>query len=185
MDGKTCEEIKVKLDAIYGDLSPSMTTVRYWFNEFKRGRISVFDKERLDCSADVVTAEIFKKVQDMILVDRRKRVREVAEAVGMSYGTVINILHDKLRMRKLSARWMSLSLTMDNKRIRLATSKKRLDLFERNPQGFLGQVVTADENLDPLLYARLSDKQNDVFFQENLLRRRYRRSYRPEMAMIF
>jgi len=34
LDGKKCEEIKAKLDAVYGDTSPSMTTVRYWFNEF-------------------------------------------------------------------------------------------------------------------------------------------------------
>lgn len=37
LDGKTCEKIKAKLDAVYGDSSPSMTTVRYWFNEFKHG----------------------------------------------------------------------------------------------------------------------------------------------------
>lgn len=45
LDGKKCEEIKTKLDAVYGDTSPSMTTVRYWFNEFKRGRTSVFDED--------------------------------------------------------------------------------------------------------------------------------------------
>ncbi|KAG5346318.1 NB5R2 reductase, partial [Acromyrmex charruanus] len=43
LDGKTCEEIKTKLDTVYGNSSPSMTTVRYWSNEFKRGRSSVFD----------------------------------------------------------------------------------------------------------------------------------------------
>lgn len=34
LDGKTCKEIKAKLDAVYGDPSSSATTVRYWFNEF-------------------------------------------------------------------------------------------------------------------------------------------------------
>lgn len=46
LDGKTCEEIKVKLHAVYKDHAPSMTTIRYWFNEFKRGQTSVFDEER-------------------------------------------------------------------------------------------------------------------------------------------
>ncbi|GFT54480.1 methanethiol oxidase [Nephila pilipes] len=36
MDGKTCEEIKAKLDEYYGNHSPSMSTVRHWCNEFKR-----------------------------------------------------------------------------------------------------------------------------------------------------
>ena len=38
-DGKTCEEIKAKLYAAYEDLSPSMTTVRYCFDKFKRALI--------------------------------------------------------------------------------------------------------------------------------------------------
>ncbi|KYQ48235.1 hypothetical protein ALC60_12717 [Trachymyrmex zeteki] len=104
LDGKTCEEIKTKLDAVYGNPSPSMTIVRYWFNEFKRGRSSVFDEERPGRPADVVTEEIVEKVHDMILADRRTKVREVAEAIGVSYGTAFNILHDNLGMKKLSAR---------------------------------------------------------------------------------
>ncbi|KAG5345034.1 SETMR methyltransferase, partial [Acromyrmex heyeri] len=104
LDGKTCEEIKTKLDAVYGNSSLSMTTVRYWFNEFKRGRSSVFDEERPGRPADVVTEEIVEKIHDMILADRRTKVHEVAEAVGVSYGTAFNILHDNLGMKKLSAR---------------------------------------------------------------------------------
>ncbi|KAG5311084.1 SETMR methyltransferase, partial [Acromyrmex insinuator] len=101
LDGKTCEEIKTKLDAIYGISLPSMTTVRYWFNEFKRGRSSIFDEERPGRPTDVVTEEIVEKVHYMILADRRTKVHEVAEAVGVSYGTAFNILHDNLRMKKL------------------------------------------------------------------------------------
>ena len=46
--------------------------------------------------ADVVTEEIIEKVHDMILADRRTKVHEVTEAVGVSYGTAFNILHDNL-----------------------------------------------------------------------------------------
>ncbi|KAG5314512.1 SETMR methyltransferase, partial [Acromyrmex insinuator] len=108
LDGKTCEEIKTKLNAVYENSSPPMTTVIYWFNEFKRGRSSVFDEERPGRSADVVTEEIVKQVHDMILDDRRTNVHEVVEAVGF------NILHDNLRMKKLSARknWVPRLLIM-------------------------------------------------------------------------
>ncbi|KAG5345380.1 SETMR methyltransferase, partial [Acromyrmex charruanus] len=116
LDGKTCEEIKTKLDAVYGNSSPSMTTVKYWFNEFKRGRSSVFEKRQ---AARHTWLEIVEKVYDMILADRRTKVHEVAEAVGMSYGTAFNILHDNLGMKKLSARL----LTVDNKRMLLSISK--------------------------------------------------------------
>ena len=62
-------EIAKELDAVYGDLSPSMITVRYWFNEFKRGCTSVFDEEHPGRLADMITAGIVKKVHDMILAD--------------------------------------------------------------------------------------------------------------------
>ncbi|XP_018329299.1 uncharacterized protein LOC108739748 [Agrilus planipennis] len=104
LDRKKFGEIKAKLDAVYGNTSPSMTTVRYWFNEFKRERISVFDEERPELPVDVVTEETIEKVYDMILAHRRTKVREVAEAVGVSTGTAINILQDKLAMKELSAR---------------------------------------------------------------------------------
>ena len=65
-----CEEMKLKLDAVYGDLLPSITAVKYWFNEFERGLTSVYDEERPGRLADALTAEIVKKVHDMILADR-------------------------------------------------------------------------------------------------------------------
>ncbi|KAG5310832.1 SETMR methyltransferase, partial [Acromyrmex insinuator] len=112
LDGKTCEEIKTKFDAVYENSSPSMTIVRYWFNKFKRDRSSVFDEERSGRPADVVTEKIVEKIHDMILADRQTKVHEVAEAVGVSYGTAFNILHDNLGMKKLSARWVPRLLTM-------------------------------------------------------------------------
>ena len=35
-------EIKERLGAVYSDSSPSMATVKNWFNEFQSGRMSVF-----------------------------------------------------------------------------------------------------------------------------------------------
>lgn len=142
LDGKTCEEIKAKLNDVYGNLSPSIGTVKYWFNQFQRGRISVFHDSR---PADVITDEIVKKIHDMILADRRMKMHEVAKAAGVSHKTAINILHDKLGVRKLLARWVPRLLTVDNKWTRLSISKQCLDLFKRNPQEFLRRVVTVDE----------------------------------------
>jgi len=46
LEGKSRSEIKERFDAVYGDFSPSMATVKNWFNEFQRGRNSVFDEPR-------------------------------------------------------------------------------------------------------------------------------------------
>ena len=47
LEEKLRSEIKERLDAVYSDSSPLMATVKNWFNEFKRGRTSVFDESCL------------------------------------------------------------------------------------------------------------------------------------------
>ena len=37
LEGKSRDEIKERLDAVYGDSSHSMATVKNWFNEIQRG----------------------------------------------------------------------------------------------------------------------------------------------------
>ena len=99
LDGKTCEEIKVKLHAFYKDHAPSMTTIRYWFNEFKRGRTSVFDEERPGCPIKVTTEDMVKKIHDIVLADRRVKIREIANIVDISTECIQNNLYDKFGMR--------------------------------------------------------------------------------------
>ena len=103
LDGKTCEEIKVKLHTVYKDHAPSMTTIRYWFNEFKRGRTSAL---RPGHSIEVTTADMAKKIHDIVLADRRVKIREITDSVNISTERIQNILYEKLGMRKLSAKWV-------------------------------------------------------------------------------
>ena len=85
--GKTCEEIKVKLHTVYKDHAPSMTIIRYWFNEVKRGRTSVFDEERPGRPIEVTTEDnMVKKIHDIVLADRRVNIREIANIVDISTG---------------------------------------------------------------------------------------------------
>ena len=46
-----------------------------------------------------------KKVRDLVYSDRRIQVEEIAQALGISHGSISTILHDRLGMRKLTARW--------------------------------------------------------------------------------
>ena len=51
-----------------------------------------------------------KKVRDLVYSDRRIQVEEIAQALGISHGSVSTILHGRLGMRKLTARWVPKSL---------------------------------------------------------------------------
>jgi len=103
LEGKSRIEIKERLDAVYGDSSPSMATVKNWFNEFQRGRTSVFDESRPGAPKSATTEDSVTKINDLELADRRLKIREIAETVGMLKYRVGHILHEILGMKKLSA----------------------------------------------------------------------------------
>jgi histone-lysine N-methyltransferase SETMAR len=69
-----------------GDSSPSFSfsTIKKWATEFKRGRTSLEDDPRGGRPKSVTTPEIIEQFCDMVLDDRRMKVREIAETVVIS-----------------------------------------------------------------------------------------------------
>ncbi|GBP33923.1 Putative uncharacterized protein FLJ37770 [Eumeta japonica] len=96
---KNITETKEKLDKYYGDSAPSISMVKKWFTELRCGRTSTSDAERSGRPKEVITPEIVDKIHEMILDDRRMKVRELAHAVGISSERVHHILHEYLDMR--------------------------------------------------------------------------------------
>lgn len=113
LKGNTPTQIKDELDAVYGDSAPSFTTVKFWAAEFKRGRTSLGDDERSGRPKTATTDDNIAQVHQMVLDNRRIKVREIAEAMNMSKERVCHILNQDLGMRKLSARWVPRLLTLD------------------------------------------------------------------------
>ena len=86
-----------------------------------------------------------KKIHDIVLADCRVKITVTADIVDISTERIQNILREKLGMRKLSTRWESRLLVVEQKRNRRTTSKHGLDMFKRNPKEFLRRFVTVDE----------------------------------------
>lgn len=128
-----------------GASSPSDRTVYNWYNEFKRGRTSTNDEHRSGRPKEVTTPEMIEKVHDIVLNDRKVKVREIVDILNISYERVHHILHEHLHMKKLSARWVPRSLTVDQKRNRVTTSEQSLAMLTRNPAEFLRRFITVDE----------------------------------------
>jgi plasmid maintenance system antidote protein VapI len=59
----------------------------------------------------------------MVLDDRRMKVREMAETIGISKERVGYILHEELDIKKLCASWVLRLLTADQKRTRMKISE--------------------------------------------------------------
>ncbi|XP_066994420.2 histone-lysine N-methyltransferase SETMAR [Anabrus simplex] len=143
--GMKAKEIHADFQNTLGDSAPSFSTVAKWTSKFKFGRESLDDDPRSGQPKSVTNPEFIAKVHKMVMEDRRLKVREIAEAVGMSSERIYYILTEELGMKKLTARWVSRLLTLDNKRTRLKMSKQSLARFQCNQQDFLCRFVTTDE----------------------------------------
>ncbi|XP_026828418.1 histone-lysine N-methyltransferase SETMAR-like [Ooceraea biroi] len=130
------QETKKKLDKHYGESAPSIRTVYKWFQNFRSGHMSTSDVECSGRPVEATTPEIIDKIHDMVMGDRRVKIREIASAMGISSERVHNILHQHLGMKKLFARWVPRLLTVD---------QKRNCLFQRNPRDFRRRFVIVDE----------------------------------------
>jgi len=128
-----------------------MKTVYFWINEFKRGRTCTEDEARSGRPVEVTTLDIVEKIHGMIMEDRRMKVREIAEAVGISTERVHNILHEKLHVKKLCARWVPRLLTLDQKRTRKDNAV--FGDVKAQSAGLLASIHDCGRNLDPPLHS--------------------------------
>ena len=105
LKGKTGKEIHGELADVYGTSAPSYAQVKFWVGEFKPRRTSLEDEARSGRPLDATDEEMCKKVRDLVYSDRQIQVEEIAQALGISHGSVSTILHDHIGMRKLTACW--------------------------------------------------------------------------------
>lgn len=88
---------------------------------------------------------IDKNIHEMVLADRKVKVRELAVTTKISTEPTRHILGNILHMKKLSCRWVLRMLTPNQKHERESTSKECLDLLMRNRADFWRRLVTVDE----------------------------------------
>ena len=74
----------------------------------------------------------------------RIQVEEIAQALGILHGSVSVILHDRLGMRKLTACWVSKSLSDEQMSTRASVCSALLKRF-RSKDDFLLRLETVDE----------------------------------------
>jgi hypothetical protein len=94
-----------------------------------------------DVQKNATTPEIIEQVHDMVLDDRRMKVREIAETIGISKERVVYILHEELDMKKLCARWVLHLLMADQKCTRMKISEQCLEHFNKNKTDFVRHLL--------------------------------------------
>ncbi|GFQ98439.1 histone-lysine N-methyltransferase SETMAR [Trichonephila clavata] len=145
--GVSGTEIHNRLVEVYGPGVMSKQMVRRWCRTFSDGRQQVEDIPRAGRTRTAPTDANVGKVDDMIRANRRITIDEVAEELGISHERAQNIIHDILRYRKVSARWVPRQLTSTHQEQRMAVSLEHLVRYHEDGNDFfLFQIVTGDES---------------------------------------
>jgi len=137
--------IRRKFIKVYGDSSPSFSTIKKWAAEFKCGHTSLEDDPCEGHPKSATSSEIIEQVHLMVLADWRMKVREIAETIGISKECVGYILHEELDMKKLCARWVPCLLTADQKPTCMKISEQCLQRFNKNETDCVRRLITMDE----------------------------------------
>ena len=141
LKGNTGKEIQGELADVYGSSALSYAQVKFWVGEFKRGRTSLEDEARSGRPLDATDEEMCKKVRDLVYSDRRIQVEEIAQALGISHGSVSTILHDRLGMLANSPLGPQ---SYEQMATRASVCSALLKRF-RSKDDFLLRLVTVDE----------------------------------------
>jgi histone-lysine N-methyltransferase SETMAR len=81
----------------------------------------------------------------MVLDDRRMKVHEIAETIGISKECAGYILLEELDVKKLCARWVPHLLTADKKHTYMKISEQCVECFNKNKTDFVHRFITMDE----------------------------------------
>ncbi|GBO99655.1 Putative uncharacterized protein FLJ37770 [Eumeta japonica] len=121
---KNAKEIFEDMVSVLQESAPSYTMVKKWARLFQQGRESCEDDPRPGRPVTVVTEENVRKIEKLVLADRRIKLWQIAEELQISKERVGEIIHEHMNMRKISAHLVPKMLTPFDKQRRLQTSTR-------------------------------------------------------------
>jgi len=122
----------------------SITRIQERYNRFKDGSTSV-DNEPRHGRPTSRNDKVINQVRILVMQDRRITVRELADEVGVSNGSVNTILTVDFGLRRVSAEFVPKLLMMEQKQVPLEIAQDMLDCIESDSK-FLYTVITGEES---------------------------------------
>ncbi|XP_018353100.1 PREDICTED: putative uncharacterized protein FLJ37770 [Trachymyrmex septentrionalis] len=130
------------LTVAFGESTMSKTRVYEWYKRFKEGREDVEDDDRSGRPSTSITDDNVEQVKKMILENRRITIREVADDVGISFGSCQEIFSDVLSMKRVAAKFVPKLLNFDQKQRRVDIAQELNEI--NNDPDLLKTVITGD-----------------------------------------
>lgn len=144
-EGEIPVNIHRRMLSKYGDACLSLQQVYEWHRKFKCGLTNLSDGARSGRPKYAETPEKIAEIEQVLYEDRRITIDDIASKTMLSHGSVHYIVHDVLKYRKLSARWVPRQLTHEMKVCRVDVCQMLLDRYEAEGDDFLDRIVTGDE----------------------------------------
>jgi len=143
--GKSATETLTVIQQVFGDQTLSCAQAFQWHARFKTGRISVDDDEHTGRPTSCTTPETVAQIQELFRQDQRRTIHNIAEEVGVGYGTCQQVLMEELGMHCVAAKFVPRNLTADQKQqcVNVCTELRQLT---SDDETFLSRVITGDES---------------------------------------
>ncbi len=140
--GRTIRGVRAALE----DHALSHTQIRHWFRVFQNDSSrSVNDLKRCGRPVSQRTAAKVREVEEVVLEDRCKTVRQIARDTSMSHTTALKVLRKDLKFSKIAPKFVPHHLTGAQRTNRLEISRTHLETIHADP-GVLNRIIATDES---------------------------------------
>lgn len=141
---KTPAETLRLLEEAYGEAAMKKTQVYAWHKRFSGGRDSIKDDVRSGRPTTATNEAIAQRVRNVVRDDRRKTIKEIAAEVGISVGSVHNVLHKHLNMHYVSQKLVPKMLSAEQKETRMTLAGDMISMADEDGD-FLNKIIAGDE----------------------------------------
>ena len=121
------------------------STIRRWVREFNNGRSDGSKKHLCGRPVSATDGENVEKVGKLLNDDRRYMCTEIAHELDISRGSAHSILTERLKMRKVAARWVPHMLSDSEKHHRVKIARSLLHRYGEEGDEMLQRIVAIDE----------------------------------------
>ncbi|MDR3550226.1 MAG: hypothetical protein P4L31_02345 [Candidatus Babeliales bacterium] len=136
--------IHQKLVLAHGPEVTSYSTVQKWSKLFREGRMELEDAPRFGRPVSETNEENIELVRSVIEADPHSTFDDIEVETELSHSTIENIIHDHLKMRKITSRWVPHELTSRQKQERVRICRENLDRL-LSDSWRLHNIITGDE----------------------------------------
>jgi len=145
IEGVAAKNISDRLRTVYKEPALSYDSVRRWVIKFKSGSRDISDKPRSGRPKTAVTNDNKRRVDEMILGNRRVTVRDIIDEIGIGHNALHEIINE-LGYSKVCARWVPRMLTDELRQSRREVCTQMLQRYRVEGEEFMNSIVTGDES---------------------------------------